>query len=155
MENLIWKFIDKNCTDEEIEQVNRLLESDSDFKSMYLIFSGIDAQLSDSPNVPMSPLFKSVLQQTILTYSRKESPSKISDVLSTEWIVGLTFVAVSVLIYALNFNIGTGTFIPSMPVPNAKIMTMISLVTTGFIMLLILDWVFKRVYNRRITFILV
>lgn len=155
MEDLIWKFIDKDCTNEEIEQVNGLLESDSAFKSMYLLFSGMDAQLSDSSNVAMSPLFKSVLQQAIFTYSHKESTSKISDVLSTEWIVGLTFVAVSVLIYVLNFNTGTGTIIPHVPVLDEKVMTMISLVTTGFIFLLVLDWVFKSIYKKRIAFFLV
>ena len=154
MEELIWKFIDNDCTKEEIERVKILLESDPHFNRMFIEISALDKLLLGTANVPMSAAFRSKLEQTIVKNAITEPQIISADVISTQWIAALTIVAMGVLIYVLNFNTGSSSIIPDIPLPDAKVMQMISLVTTGFVMLVLIDWILKVFHKQKISFIL-
>jgi hypothetical protein len=152
MEELIWKFLDNDCTQEEVEQVKKLIETDPDFNNLYLQLSELDKVLSESVHEVMSPAFRLKLEQKIISNSVKIHQYKISDILPKQWIAALSLAAVVVIVYVLNFNTGVSSVIPDMPLPDEKIMNMISLVTIGFIMLLLLDWALKTIHKKKVSF---
>ena len=146
MEDLIWKFIDNTCTNEEKELVMKLLKTDAEFKISYDVMVDLEDQLLIVAKIPMRDDFK---KQLIDVVSNKISEKKALvniNVLPLNWIIGLSFVAVAAIIYALSLSESTSTGMSFIPVFDEKIISMLGWVTTSFIMLTLLDLILKKIH---------
>lgn len=146
MEDLIWKFIDNTCTNEEKELVMKLLKTDAEFKKSYDVMVDLEDQLLIVAKIPMRDDFK---KQLIDVVSNKISEKKALvniNVLPLNWIIGLSFVAVAAIIYALSLSESTSTGLSFIPVFDEKIISMLGWVTTSFIMLTLLDLILKKIH---------
>jgi hypothetical protein len=152
MEELIWKYIDNTCTEEEKESVTNLLKTDAEFRKSYELIVDLEDQLLSVAKIPMRPDFKTHLVQKVAGELKGEKVSIKTNILPIKWIIGLSLVAVATIIYAVTIFKSTEpsiTFIPSM---DEKVISMIAWVTCGFIMLTLLDAILKKVHQiKRIT----
>lgn len=146
MEDLIWKFIDNTCTNEEKELVMKLLQTDAEFKKSYDVMVDLEDQLLIVAKIPMRDDFK---KQLIDVVSNKISEKKALvniNVLPLNWIIGLSFVAVAAIIYALSLSESSSTGMSFIPAFDEKIISMLGWVTTSFIMLTLLDLILKKIH---------
>lgn len=146
MEDLIWKFIDNTCTNEEKELVMKLLKTDAEFKKSYDVMVDLEDQLLIVAKIPMRDDFK---KQLIDVVSNKISEKKALvniNVLPLNWIIGLSFVAVAAIIYAMSLSESTSTGLSFIPAFDEKIISMLGWVTTSFIMLTLLDLILKKIH---------
>lgn len=58
MEDLLWKYIDNECTSEEIEKIKVLLETDAAFKEQYKEYVHLDVILSKNVPIDISNEFR-------------------------------------------------------------------------------------------------
>ena len=146
MEDLIWKFIDNTCTNEEKELVMKLLKTDAEFKISYDVMVDLEDQLLIVAKIPMRDDFKKQLIDVVSNkISEKKSLVNIN-VLPLNWIIGLSFVAVAAIIYAMSLSESTSTGLSFIPAFDEKIISMLGWVTTSFIMLTLLDLILKKIH---------
>lgn len=100
MEELVWKYIDNDCTDDELSQVNHLLANDEAFIMMYEDIVQLNALLLSQANKPISAQFKAKLSKNIQNHLALKAFGK-TDVLPLPWIVSLIVIALLVIIYAV------------------------------------------------------
>ena len=152
MEELIWKYIDGQCTEEENIIVQTKLKSDQEFFAMYELASDMDHLLSDGSEVAMSAPFAHKLENSIIHHVLTHKKSSITDILPIELIIGLIVIAVGVFIYALTGYSGNSQFIPDLPSIDQKIITMFNVVMIGFGLLAVLDYSLKSMMKKKTTF---
>jgi hypothetical protein len=146
MEDLIWQYIDNTCTDEEKERVIKLLQTDAAFKKSYEAMVDLEDQLLNVAQIPMRDDFKKQLIDVVSNkISEKKTLANIH-VLPLHWIVGLSFVAVASIIYALSMSESTSSGLSFIPALDEKIISMLGWVTTSFIMLTLLDLLLKKIH---------
>ena len=138
MEDLIWKFIDNTCTNEEKELVMKLLKTDADFKKSYDVMVDLEDQLLIVAKIPMRDDFKKQLVDVVSNKISEKKALVNINVLPLNWIIGLSFVAVAVIIYALSLSESTSTGLSFMPVFDEKIISMLGFVMTRFIIFTLL-----------------
>jgi hypothetical protein len=74
MEELLWKYIDNECTSEEIEKVKILLQTDPEFKQMYHEYTELDLIFSQNLAVDLSSQFRERLENSsIKAVSKKQT----------------------------------------------------------------------------------
>ena len=74
MEELLWKYIDNECTSEEIERVKILLQTDPEFKQMYHEYTELDLIFSQNLAVDLSSQFRERLENSsIKAVSKKQT----------------------------------------------------------------------------------
>lgn len=74
MEELLWKYIDNECTSEEIERVKILLQTDPEFKQMYHEYAELDLIFSQNLAVDFSSQFRERLEKSsIKAVSKKQT----------------------------------------------------------------------------------
>ena len=152
MEELIWKYIDNTCTDEERESVMNLLNTDAEFRKSYELIVDLEDQLLSVAKITMRPDFKTQLVQKVAIELREQKVSIKTNILPIKWIIGLSFVAVAIIIYAVTIIKSAEPSITFMPSMDEKVISMIGMVTSGFIMLTLLDAILKKVQQiKRIT----
>ncbi|MBK8516895.1 MAG: hypothetical protein IPL55_11645 [Saprospiraceae bacterium] len=154
MEELIWKYIDDDCTKEEVQKIKLLLDTDPDFRNSYQVLKNLDFNLSKSANIQMSQTFKKKLEYSMYKELQTVQELKISDVLSVKWILILVCVSIGIMWYALIFNTDQSSYISYLPALNSKLINMITMVTTGFVMLFLVDWALKSYQRKKISFLM-
>jgi len=74
MEELLWKYIDNECTSEEIEKLKILLQTDPEFKQMYHEYTELDLIFSQNLAVDLSSQFRERLENSsIKAVSKKQT----------------------------------------------------------------------------------
>ncbi len=139
MEELIWKYIDNTCTKEEKESVNKLLKTDAEFRKSYELIVDVEDQLLSVAKIPMSADYKTQLLQIVTSELKVKKVYLKTNILSLKWIVGLSIVAVAAIIYAVSISKSAEASLTFIPPLDEKVISMIGWVTSGFIMLTLLD----------------
>jgi hypothetical protein len=146
MEDLIWKYIDNTCTNEEKELVMKLLKTDAEFKKSYEVMVDLEEQLLIVAKVPMRDDFKTQLIDVVSNKISEKKALVNINVLPLNWIIGLSMVAVAAIIYALSLSESTSTGLTFIPALDEEIISMLGWVTTSFIMLTLLDLILKKIH---------
>lgn len=98
MEDLLWKYIDNECSPQELEQINALLSSDESFKKMYDEFLQLDSFLVKNISTPLSETFANNLKDIIKEeVTIKQVPAAKSMLFNIQW-VALTIFGVSAIL---------------------------------------------------------
>lgn len=106
----------------------------------------LEDQLLIVAKIPMRDDFKKQLVDVVSNKISEKKALVNINVLPLNWIIGLSFVAVAVIIYALSLSESTSTGLSFMPVFDEKIISMLGWVTTSFIMLTLLDLILKKIH---------
>lgn len=149
MEELIWKYVDNICTEEEKIQVETLLHSDPKFKIQFETIYDLNNQLMDVAVIPMSESSKIKMAQSInheLNALKNERPA---EVLPLNWVIGLSLIALSAIIYAYTLGQNQDSLLTFLPKVDEKIISLGGWICLSFIMLTLLDYGIKRMHQIR------
>jgi hypothetical protein len=150
-EELIWKFIDGYCSNEELVTVKEKLGSDPEWIEMYNKSVVINQELESSSRLLMSNDFKNklLIQGLEVIEDQKEF-----SVLPLKLIILLVVLFVISVVVALNSTGGSSLIV--FPKLDPQIMNMATWVTIGFLCLLGLDQVLKNIgtIKRNLNFVL-
>lgn len=140
MEDLIWRYIDGDCTDDEKVIVENNIKNDANFNRAFQEAVMLNGLLAKTSFVPFSPDFERQLNTKILeTVTTKTSPA----LLPRTWIFGLLILAILGIATALRFQ-GTESSILMLPQLDEKASNMVAWVMTSFLVLVGLDQGFKK-----------
>ncbi len=140
MEDLIWRYIDGECTEYERIDVETRLKSDPDFRSEYQETLALNQMLSQASVTTLNHSFKQQLNTAIL--STVSQRAKV-ELFPRSWVIGLVALAVLGILTALRFQ-GTESSYLSLPHLDEKSINMISWVITSFLVLVGLDQGFRK-----------
>lgn len=140
MEDLIWKYIDGECTEDEIILVENKMHNDPVFHMEFKDALALNAILAKTSFVPMSQDFEIVLNKKILD---TVSVDKSQALLPRTWILGLIILAILGLATALRFQGVSSSFL-ELPQMDEKSTDMVAWVVTSFLVLVGLDQGFRK-----------
>lgn len=140
MEDLIWKYIDGECTEDEIILVENKMHNDPVFHMEFKDALALNAILAKTSFVPMSQDFEIVLNKKILD---AVSVDKSQALLPRTWILGLIILAILGLATALRFQGVSSSFL-QLPQMDEKSTDMVAWVVTSFLVLVGLDQGFRK-----------
>lgn len=138
MDELIWKYLDDCCSDEEKKFVLNQLDTNSEFRQLFLYLSELNADLEKNAYVSMPVSLKNTLEYK---YIHEWSPvfSSEPEILSLKWTIPLSVLALAALVLSLYFSDSAPSILTFFPKLDEKITILISMTTFGFILLKILD----------------
>ena len=140
MEDLIWRYIDGDCTDDEKKIVESNILNDTAFKQEYQETIALNAFLAKTSFTPMSQDFERHLNKKILeTVVSKTS----QELLPRTWIYGLVILAMLGIVTALRFQGTESSYMPLLQL-DEKATNMVAWVVTSFLVLVGLDQGFKK-----------
>ena len=104
-ETLLWKYIDGECSAEEQQQVEHMLDRDERLRQSFDLMQRMHEKLSEqSPDQPSMRFTKNLMEQLPQLYT---SPSR-QPLMSPAWIYGITAVLVLAAIVASFFQTSNG-----------------------------------------------
>lgn len=155
MEELIWKYIDNQCSKEEIRQVESLISSDQSFANLFHQLNSMNIQLEKVSLEKMSYEFKNKLIEDIQQQIRTVEVNKF-EVLPLKWIIVLSIVAIGTLILTPNLANSKATLLPIFLKIDPIFITYLGWICTGFISLTLIDKFLKRLSHlRKLTSVMV
>jgi len=140
MEDLIWRYIDGDCTHDEVSFVENKIENDPAFSVAYKEAVVLNNLLAKTSFMPMSQDFERQLNKKILD---AVSTNRSQSLLPRTWIFGLIILAVLGIATALRFQ-GVDSNYFSLPQMDEKSTNMIAWVMTSFLVLVGLDQGFRK-----------
>jgi anti-sigma factor RsiW len=140
MEDLVWRYIDGDCTPEEISFVENKIQNDPTFNAEYNEAVTLNALLTRASFTPLSHDFERHLNKKILEVV---STNKSQVLLPTTWIFGLIILAVLGMATALRFQ-GVDSSYLHIPQIDEKSSDMIAWVITSFLVLVGIDQGFRK-----------
>ncbi len=142
MEDLIWKFIDSDCNDAEVQKVKHLLSSDVAFKALYDECVQLNDLLTDNAVVTISPTFKSKIVSKIESQLVVERQSN-KNILPFWLIVSSVVAAIIALIVASLMPDQSAPLSFELPI-DQKSMSIAIWSMGSFVCLVFTDFVLKR-----------
>ncbi len=140
MEDLIWRYIDGDCTDEEKKMVESNILNDPAFNQEYQESIALNAFLAKTSFTPMSQDFERHLNKKILeTVASKTS----QELMPRTWIYGLVILAILGIATALRFQGTESSYIPLLQL-DEKATNMVAWVVTSFLVLVGIDQGFRK-----------
>jgi len=142
MEELIWKYIDNDCTEAEVQHIKYLLATDPTFESMYQEMIQLDSIFADQRQAVMSADFKVSLVHNI---EKKVAalPSQ-AEIIPAKWWILTAIVAVSIMILAIKLPTQTSLF-GDINIPlDDRTMAIATWSMVGFVFLNLLDYLLKN-----------
>lgn len=137
MEELIWKYLDNDCSEQEKVKVENLLKSDHAFNLQFNDLKNINQLFVDHTSIPLPSAFKVQLETNIAAQLKKRTVKR-AEIISTQWIAILTLVGVGVI--AAISSVGSSSFIfEQLPAIDEKIIDLIAWTFLGFLLLVGLD----------------
>jgi len=149
MEELIWKYVDNICTEEEKIQVQLLLNSDQKFKSQFDSINDLNNQLMHVSVIPMSESNRVKIAQSMTQELKAMKAEKQVEVLPLKWIIALSLVSVIVIIYAYTMPQSQDSLLTFLPKVDEKVISIGGWICMSFIMLTLLDAGLKRIHEIR------
>ncbi|MBK9256247.1 MAG: hypothetical protein IPM42_12230 [Saprospiraceae bacterium] len=149
MEELIWKYVDSICTDEENVQVQNLLKTDPQFKSQFDAILDLNNQLAAVSFVRMNESASIKMTQSIAKELSILQANRNIEILPKPWILGLSLVAISIIIYAFTIPENAEVWLSFLPSVDEKIISITGWITFSFIILTLLDFSLKRMNDIR------
>lgn len=140
MEDLIWRYIDGDCTEDERVDVATKLQTNPDFLSEYQEALVLNQMLSQAVMAPLSDNFKQQLNSKILSTITQRAKVEL---FPKSWVFGLITLAVLGILTALRFQGVDSTYL-SLPQLDEKYINMVVWVMTSFLILVGLDQAFKK-----------
>ena len=140
MEDLIWRYIDGDCTHDEISFVENKIENDPAFSVAYKEAVALNNLLAKTSFEPMSQDFERQLNKKILD---AVSTNRSQSLLPRTWILGLIILAILGIVTALRFQ-GVSSSYLSLPQMDEKAADMVAWVMTSFLVLIGLAQGFKK-----------
>jgi hypothetical protein len=98
MEDLLWKYIDNECTSEEIEKIKVLLETDAAFKEQYKEYVHLDVILSKNVPIDISNEFRNKLEVSVAKAVVIKQVS-LYNLLNIQWVAIALFCLLGAVIY--------------------------------------------------------
>lgn len=98
MEDLLWKYIDNDCTAEEIEKIKVLLETDAAFNEMYNENIQLDVLLSKNITVDLSNEFRNKLEASMGKAIIRKQVS-LYNLLNIQWVAISLFTLLGAVTY--------------------------------------------------------
>jgi anti-sigma factor RsiW len=140
MEDLIWRYIDGDCTPDEISFVENKIQNDPTFNTEYKEAVSLNALLARAAFTPLNKDFERHLNKKILD---AVSTNKSQSLLPSTWIFGLIILAILGIATALRFQ-GVDSSYLHLPQIDEKSSDMIAWVITSFLVLVGLDQGFRK-----------
>lgn len=156
-EELIWKYLDGECTAEEKNHADMLMKSDSGFRMMYDQYSKLDSLLAKTTYQEPTAEFKIKLTETLAASLTKVRPvNQLKWIVSPAWLIILTGAGAIGLIVAGLSTSSSATVFQYFNMPDQRIFSMVTLVCAGFVLLTLLDLFLKKSFikNRGVTAIM-
>jgi hypothetical protein len=149
MDELIWKYLDDQCTDDETATVKKLLAEDTGFQQKYDELRTLNIQLTAATCIEMRVEFKASLEKEVLL-GVKASRVGITDIISLQSMIALVVSGVAAAIFALRLP-DSGTLGDFSLHVDEKVISIIAWTTIGFILLFIFDSIFEKMSVLRKT----
>lgn len=143
MEELIWKYLDGECTQDELDKIKQLKEKHTDFKALFERSQHLHHKLATNNPIPMETAFKHKLCAQL--ENRAKSLVIVQrPILSVWWIISLTLLAISSVTIALLFPGDTRIF-SNWHLPfSQQTMQYGILVMSGFLTLTLADYLINK-----------
>lgn len=142
MEELIWKYIDNDCTEDEVQKVKHLLANDMTFETMYKEISQLNTMLVNHASMPMADNFRNKLNQNI-TNQIAASPAQI-EIISSKWWVMVAILAMAGIYIAYKLPYSSNPILHvELPIDD-RTLTYAIWSMVGFVSLTLLDLMIKR-----------
>lgn len=142
MEELIWKYIDNDCTEAEVQYIKHLLATDPSFESMYQEMLQLDHIFTTQKHVAMSEGFKVSLVHKIEKQVAM-LPTQ-TEIIPAKWWILAAIVAVTIMILAIKLPTQTSLF-GDINIPlDDRTMAIATWSMVGFVFLNLLDYLLKN-----------
>ncbi|MBC7884643.1 MAG: zf-HC2 domain-containing protein [Saprospiraceae bacterium] len=145
MEELIWKYLDGECSPEEIKEVEDKLQSDTAFLKAYQSAESLDVRLKKGATIKASDFF--IVQMKTRIHDEL-SQQKAPVILPLKWILFLVILGATGLYFAIQYSGEESSFL-HLPVLDERVMTMVTWVTFSFLLLMIIDIGYKKIMQMR------
>lgn len=92
MEDLLWKYIDNQCTEEEVLQIQKLLDNDLDFKILYLQYLETDTLMKQNIMLTLPENLSRKLEFAITEKTVNVAATRKVDLFDIQWIAIAIFI---------------------------------------------------------------
>ena len=140
MEDLIWRYIDGDCTESEMMEVKARFANDPDFLIEYQDALALNQMLTQASVTPLDQNFKKQLNTKVFSTVSKQSKVVL---FPRSWIFGLVALAAMGIVVALRFQGSESSYLV-LPQLDEKSISMITWVLTSFLVLIGLDEGFRQ-----------
>jgi hypothetical protein len=142
MEELIWKYIDNDCTEAEVQHIKHLLATDPSFESMYQEMLQLDHIFKTQKHLVMSEGFKVSLVNNI--EKQVAILPKQTEIIPAKWWILAAIVAISVVTFATQLP-NQNSLLIDINIPlDGRTMAIATWSMVGFVFLNLLDYLLKN-----------
>jgi hypothetical protein len=145
MEELIWKYIDGDCTLEEVLKVEQLLKTDETFKNEYELCLGMHQQLiaTSKVDLPLDLHKKITLQVADFVQSQKIKPTfkalSLTQILPIPAVAMIVFVTIASIVVMSKNQVSESKYLPWIPEIEHTYLTYATWSMAGFLLLYFAD----------------
>ena len=153
MEELIWKYIDNDCTEAEEQHIKHLLATDPSFESKYQEIVQFDNIFTDQKHAVISADFKVSLAHKI---EKQVATLPVqTEIIPAKWWILTAIIAVSIMILAMKLP-NQNSILVDINIPiDERTMAIASWSMIGFLFLTLIDYLFNnKTIFRKHTFFL-
>lgn len=146
MEELIWKYIDNQCTADEQKKVNELLQNDPSFASMYQEIVRFDTMLSENTKVSLRPKFRDALIQDIEKQCANQATyiSVPKDIIPVKWWLVAAVIVIGTILLTIKLPVQS-SLLADIKIPlDERTLTLATWSMVGFLCLTLVDVLLKN-----------